>query len=82
VMDTGDSSTGNDFRRGHGLLECPLSNCQMTLIGSYTELLDHIVSTHTESDIAREQIDGEKILNQIRSVKAQALWSEVQDSIG
>lgn len=63
-------------RDGRGVFDCPVNSCDSVIIGSYTDLLEH-VRDHPLAKLVVEE-DGTNLLEQIRDARSDALAKDIQ----
>lgn len=67
-----------DDRHGHGVFECPVEACDVTIVGGYTDLLRH-VREHPLATLVADDDTGESIVEQIKDARAAALKRDIRE---
>lgn len=73
---TGQSATGTD-RHGRGVFECPTDNCHEAIIGSYQDLLDHVLDEHPWYQLVIDE-DSNRIIDRIKRAQEEALKRDIR----
>lgn len=73
-----ESSMGT--RHGHGVFDCPMVNCHETIIGSYSDLVEHVRACHPLSrNVLNEE--GESVLERVEDAQANALQRDIREQM-
>lgn len=64
-------------RNTHGMFDCPVHNCETTIIGTYSDLVAH-VDAHPLAEVFVDE-EGKTQLEQVKNARDDALTRDIRE---
>jgi len=67
-------------RHGRGFFDCPVEECEETIVGSYGELLAHVESKHPLDDLFVDE-ELKSVTDRIKEAQKEALEKDIREKL-